>query len=225
MLCWPQTPRMPLSILYPCQRLQQTDWKFISIVSNNRTTKSLVFDQQVGRRSWLIYNNPSRSVYSHSLWLLFRYSPPVGTGKSPSVSSIISRSSQKKFTCADLQPSGKSSSPVLIYPIPYSEHSSFYELTCFAMSFNWTKMIATVNVGSEANRKKMFNWVSKWEAERKKRGKDIIITHRHPDYWWPVPTMLFKYQWRKPLDLLTVKEAKAWKYALNRRVAIYALSV
>ena len=51
------------------------------------------------------------------------------------------------------------------------------------MSFNWTKMIATVNVGSEASRRKMFNWISQWEAERKKRGKDIIIAHRHPDYW------------------------------------------
>ena len=101
----------------------------------------------------------------------------------PSVSSIISRSSQKEFTCADLQPSGKSSSTILIYPVPYSEHSSFYELTCFAMSFNWTKMIATVNVGSEASRRKMFNWISRWEAERKKRGKDIIIPHRHLDYW------------------------------------------
>ena len=44
-------------------------------------------------------------------------------------------------------------------------------------------MIATVNVGSEASRRKMFNWISRWEAERKKRGEDIIITHRHLDYW------------------------------------------
>ena len=64
MLCWPRTPWMPLSILYLYQRLQQTDWKFISTVSKDRTTKSLVFDQQVGRRSWLY--NPSRSHYSHS---------------------------------------------------------------------------------------------------------------------------------------------------------------
>ena len=112
-----------------------------------------------------------------------RYSPPAGTDQLPSVSSIISRSSQKEYTCADLQLSGKSSSTIHIYPVPYSEHSSFYELTCFAMSFNWTKMIATVNVGSETSRRKMFSWISRWEAERKKRGKDIIIPHRHLDYW------------------------------------------
>ena len=35
--------------------------------------------------------------------------------------------------------------------IPYSEHSSFFELTCFALSVPGpdVKMIATVNVGNE----------------------------------------------------------------------------
>ena len=128
-----------------------------------------------------------RTLPGSCLLTINRYSPPAGTDQLPSVSSIISRSSQKEFTSADLQSSGKSSGSILIYPVPYSEHSSFYELTCFAMSFNWMKMIATVNVGSETSRRKMFKWISRWEAERKKRGKDIIIPHRHPDYWWQMP--------------------------------------
>ena len=35
--------------------------------------------------------------------------------------------------------------------VPYSEHSSFFELTCFALSVPGPdlKMIATVNVGNE----------------------------------------------------------------------------
>lgn len=35
--------------------------------------------------------------------------------------------------------------------VPYSEHSSFFELTCFALSLPGAdlKMIATVNVGNE----------------------------------------------------------------------------
>ena len=35
--------------------------------------------------------------------------------------------------------------------VPYSEHSSFFELTCFALSMpgHDLKMIATVNVGNE----------------------------------------------------------------------------
>ena len=44
-------------------------------------------------------------------------------------------------------------------------------------------MIATVNVGNETSRKKIFNWISRWQAERKKRGEDIIIAHRRLDYW------------------------------------------
>jgi DNA cross-link repair 1A protein len=43
-------------------------------------------------------------------------------------------------------------------------------------------MIATVNVGSEKSRAKMAKWVSKWEAERKKRTEDVVA-HRHLDYW------------------------------------------
>jgi len=70
-----------------------------------------------------------------------------------------------------------------LFPVPYSEHSSFFELTCFAMSFNWAKIIATVNVGSEKSRGKMDIWIGKWQAERKKRGEDTIVPHRHPEYW------------------------------------------
>jgi len=51
------------------------------------------------------------------------------------------------------------------------------------MSFNWIRMIATVNVGSERSRGKMAKWVEKWETERKKRGVDTLVTPRHEDYW------------------------------------------
>lgn len=112
-----------------------------------------------------------------------RYSQPAGTDLMPSVANILARTSQKDFTYADLHQSPKSSSTIQVYGVPYSEHSSFYELTCFAMSFNWTKMIATVNVGSESSRGKMSKWVERWEAERKKRGADTIVTPRHEDYW------------------------------------------
>ena len=71
----------------------------------------------------------------------------------------------------------------MLYGVPYSEHSSFFELTAFALSCDWVKMIATVNVGSEASRAKMAKWVEKWEAEKKKRGTVAIVDHRAPDYW------------------------------------------
>ncbi|TFK39905.1 beta-lactamase-like protein [Crucibulum laeve] len=111
------------------------------------------------------------------------FNPGAGMNQSPTVSSILSRSQQKDFTHADLQPARSSTSALQVFPVPYSEHSSFYELTCFAMSFNWGKMIATVNVGSETSRNKMAKWFQKWQDERKKRGTDTIIDHRHVDYW------------------------------------------
>lgn len=110
------------------------------------------------------------------------YVQPSGTEQLPSVNTILNRTVQKTFTSDDLKPSKLSTSTLQMYPVPYSEHSSFYELTCFAMSLDWSKMIATVNVGSEKSRGKMARWVSKWEAERKKRTQDIV-SHRHLDYW------------------------------------------
>ncbi|KAK0202728.1 DNA repair metallo-beta-lactamase-domain-containing protein [Desarmillaria ectypa] len=111
------------------------------------------------------------------------YTPPVGMDLMPSVSTVIARSQKNIFTHADLVPARNSTSALQLYMVPYSEHSSFSELTCFAMSFQWTKMIATVNVSSENSRQKMAKWVQKWEAERKKKGNDFVAEYRQPDYW------------------------------------------
>ncbi|KAH9479471.1 DNA cross-link repair protein pso2/snm1 [Psilocybe cubensis] len=111
------------------------------------------------------------------------YTQAAGTNQSPSIQSILAASAGQSFTYANLQVSPKSTPNLSLYPVPYSEHSSFYELTCFAMSFTWVKMIATVNVGTEASRGRMAKWVDRWETERKKRGKDTIVPYTNPDYW------------------------------------------
>ncbi|KAF9525372.1 DNA repair metallo-beta-lactamase-domain-containing protein [Crepidotus variabilis] len=111
------------------------------------------------------------------------YTQAAGTDLSPSVPTILSKTSQSTFSHTDLRLSPKSTPTLQLYGVPYSEHSSFNELTCFAMSFTWFKMIATVNVGSESSRAKMAKWVAKWEAERRKRGQDSMVPHRHPEYW------------------------------------------
>lgn len=82
-----------------------------------------------------------------------------------------------------MNPTKGSSATLQVYGVPYSEHSSFFELTCFSLSFEWGRMIATVNVGSETSRGKMTKWVERWEAERKKRTLGDIVPHRAPDYW------------------------------------------
>ncbi|KAF9269095.1 DRMBL-domain-containing protein [Marasmius fiardii PR-910] len=110
------------------------------------------------------------------------YSPSTGE-QSPSVQSVIARVQHNNYTYADLQPHRNSTSKLQLYPVPYSEHSSFSELTCFALSLEWTKMIATVNVGRESSRVKMTSWMTKWEAERRKQGKNYTVPNRHTDYW------------------------------------------
>ncbi|RPD53376.1 DRMBL-domain-containing protein [Lentinus tigrinus ALCF2SS1-7] len=111
------------------------------------------------------------------------FSAPSGTDTLPSIPSVISRSQSRTFTHTNLQPMRNSTSTLQVYGVPYSEHSSFFELTCFALSFDWTRMIATVNVGSETSRGKMAKWVERWEAERKKRGEIEVVKYRTPDYW------------------------------------------
>ncbi|KAF7983348.1 hypothetical protein HWV62_22317 [Athelia sp. TMB] len=112
------------------------------------------------------------------------YTAPAGAEQSPSVPSIISRAAARPpFTYSSLKPMRNSTAALTLYGVPYSEHSSFFELTCFAMSLEWTKMIATVNVGSAVSRGKMSKWVERWEAERKKRGKMEIVKYRELDYW------------------------------------------
>jgi DNA cross-link repair 1A protein len=71
--------------------------------------------------------------------------------------------------------------------VPYSEHSSFFELTCFALSLPGPqlRMIATVNVGNERSRALMKSWFQKWHTEKeKRRQKNLppIVDYRDETY-------------------------------------------
>ncbi|KAH9951149.1 DNA repair metallo-beta-lactamase-domain-containing protein [Amylocystis lapponica] len=111
------------------------------------------------------------------------FSAPAGSDTLPPIATVIARSQSRTFTHAQLTPMRNSSATLQVYGVPYSEHSSFFELTCFALSFDWTKMIATVNIGSEGSRKKMAKWFERWEAERKRRGPTQVVGRRADDYW------------------------------------------
>ncbi|KAF9198389.1 hypothetical protein BGZ49_000799 [Haplosporangium sp. Z 27] len=69
-------------------------------------------------------------------------------------------------TTLNLKPSFTSST-VKIYPVPYSEHSSFNELAGFVRSLDIVKIIPTVGVGSENGRHTMSEWFRRWEKERR----------------------------------------------------------
>ncbi|KAF9361138.1 DNA break repair nuclease [Mortierella sp. AD094] len=69
-------------------------------------------------------------------------------------------------TTLELKPSFTSPT-VKIYPVPYSEHSSFNELAGFVRSLDIVKVIPTVGVGSEKGRHAMSQWFRRWENERR----------------------------------------------------------
>ncbi|MBW0469197.1 hypothetical protein O181_008912 [Austropuccinia psidii MF-1] len=81
--------------------------------------------------------------------------------------------------------------PIQCFGVPYSEHSSFYELSCFCISMDWKKIIPTVNCGSASSRAKMKIWIDRWKIERNKRlmkdrdkidSNQLLIEPRNPSY-------------------------------------------
>jgi len=115
------------------------------------------------------------------------YAPPAGTDVTlPPIAPLIAKQQARVFTASSLIPMRGSTSQHRIYGVPYSEHSSFTELTCFALSLDWARIIATVNVGSEAGRAKMQRWFEKCAAERKRRlehHEPEVVPFRSAEYW------------------------------------------
>ncbi|WVR08003.1 hypothetical protein IAU60_005047 [Kwoniella sp. DSM 27419] len=116
------------------------------------------------------------------------YTPPAGTDLLPDVNSVIKRDQARWFSERDLKPMRGSCRQFQMFGVPYSEHSSFTELTCFALSMPGAdlKMIATVNVGNEKSRAKMKKWFEKWAAEkarRREKGLPQIVDYRDETYW------------------------------------------
>ncbi|KAF9509633.1 hypothetical protein BS47DRAFT_1373465 [Hydnum rufescens UP504] len=99
---------------------------------------------------------------------------------------LIARMQAQTFLSSSLTPMRNSNHKQMLYGVPYSEHSSFFELTCFALSVDWGKIIATVNVGSQVGRSKMSRWFERWELERRRRkekGDSLIVPSRSDEYW------------------------------------------
>jgi hypothetical protein len=98
------------------------------------------------------------------------YQPPAGADLvSPSLDRVIAWNQSRQFSWMNFHPTRDSTREYSIYGVPYSEHSSFFELSAFALSVDWVRIIATVNVGNPTSRNKMARWFEKWKAERKRR--------------------------------------------------------
>ncbi|WVQ75584.1 hypothetical protein IAR50_005211 [Cryptococcus sp. DSM 104548] len=116
------------------------------------------------------------------------YTPPAGVDMMPDVNTVIRRDQARRFGEGDLKAMRGSGKNFMMYGVPYSEHSSFFELTCFALSLPGPdlKMIATVNVGNEKSRAKMKKWFEKWLAEkarRKEKKMPAVVEYRDETFW------------------------------------------
>jgi len=100
------------------------------------------------------------------------YRPPNSRFvESPSVQTVLYSDNWKStYGMKDLVPQRGSTSRASCFGVPYSEHSSFRELTMFCCALRIEKIVPTVNVGSAKGRERMKAWCDKWAVERKKNG-------------------------------------------------------
>lgn len=102
----------------------------------------------------------------------WNYRPPTGRFvESPAVQTVLhSASWRSRYTMAELVPQRGSTAEAHCFGVPYSEHSSFRELSMFCCALRIDRIIPTVNVGSAKSREKMKGWCDKWAADKKKHG-------------------------------------------------------
>ncbi|KAF2088290.1 DRMBL-domain-containing protein [Saccharata proteae CBS 121410] len=102
----------------------------------------------------------------------WNYRPPNSRFvESPAVSSVLHSANWKSsYGMKELVPQRGSTARASCFGVPYSEHSSFRELTMFCCALRIDKVVPTVNVGSAKSREKMKLWCERWAVEKKKNG-------------------------------------------------------
>ncbi|CAO2656686.1 Nn.00g054890.m01.CDS01 [Neocucurbitaria sp. VM-36] len=102
----------------------------------------------------------------------WNYRPPNSRfTDSPAVQTVLhSQNWRSTFSMKDLAPQRGSTNRASCFGVPYSEHSSFRELTMFCCALRIDRIIPTVNVGSAKSREKMKAWCERWSIDRKKNG-------------------------------------------------------
>ncbi|GAA5985593.1 hypothetical protein JCM5350_007148 [Sporobolomyces pararoseus] len=106
--------------------------------------------------------------------------------KFPSIPKILQLEQSRKFSPAGLYPQRDSTPQCMAFGVPYSEHSSFFELTCFCLSLDYVRIIPTVNVHNPNSRNKMKEWIDRWAAEKKRRQDarmPKVVPFRNENYW------------------------------------------
>ncbi|KAJ5698828.1 DNA cross-link repair protein pso2/snm1 [Penicillium macrosclerotiorum] len=100
------------------------------------------------------------------------YRPPAGRMlENPPVPTVLRGEHWRTpFTSEHLTPQRGSTRESACFGVPYSEHSSFRELTMFCCALRIGKVIPTVNVGNQRTREQMKAWIDRWEGEKKRNG-------------------------------------------------------
>lgn len=100
------------------------------------------------------------------------YRPPTSRFiENPAVNTVLHSDGWKtRFSMSDLAPQRGSTRESNCFGVPYSEHSSFRELTMFCCALHIIRIIPTVNVGTARSRERMKAWIDKWDAEKRKNG-------------------------------------------------------
>lgn len=115
----------------------------------------------------------------------WNYRPPNSRFvDSPLISTVLNSDNwRSRYHMSELVPQRGSTKEASCFGVPYSEHSSFRELTMFCCALRIEKIIPTVNVGSAPGRAKMKAWIERWLAERRKNGP-IKIGHGDGEVKW-----------------------------------------
>jgi len=113
----------------------------------------------------------------------WNYRPPGSRfTESPSVNTVLYSDNWKSgFSMKDLSPQRGSTSKAICMGVPYSEHSSFRELTMFCSALRIEKVIPTVNVGSKKGRAAMQAWIERWKAEQRKSGLFQVVRNEETE--------------------------------------------
>ena len=106
----------------------------------------------------------------------WNYRPPNSRFvESPAVQTVLYSDNWKpSYSMAELVPQRGSTREASCFGVPYSEHSSFRELTMFCCALHIDKIIPTVNVGSAKSRERMKSWIERWNQDKKKNGLFVV---------------------------------------------------
>ena len=115
---------------------------------NGHWAKAIAFHPTGGRTSHI-----SSRLICPNIVLAHSYSPPTVTSTTSLIASILVHQPHRGLIYMHLRPAHGSTHNGQFFGVPYSEHSSFFKLTCFALSLYWTRIVAMVNFESAGGKR------------------------------------------------------------------------